>query len=94
MSVLFTSKDCALISHEKFINQMFSHHIQKQADGTQCCYRITSDLFNLNLPYRNESNSRKRWQKANDIRIKKEIDENIVEFELVCQRNINIHESI
>lgn len=94
MSVLFTSKDCALISHEKFINQIFSQHIENKVDGTQWCYRITSDLFNLNLPYRNESNAKKRWQKANDIRIKKEIEENKVEFELVCQRNIHIHEFI
>lgn len=83
MSVLFTSKDCVLISHEIFINQIFSNYIEREADGTQCCYRITSDLFELNLPYRNESNSKKQRRKANDIRTKKEIEENKEEFEMV-----------
>lgn len=87
MSILFTSKDCALLSHEKFINQIFNNYVERQADGTQCYYQISSDLFALNLPYRNELNSKKRRRKANDIKINKEIDENKEEFELVWQRN-------
>lgn len=83
MSVLFTSKNCVLISHENFINRIFSDSIEREADGTQCCYRIASDLFKLNLPYRNETNSKKQRRKANDIKTKKEIEENRGEFELV-----------
>lgn len=85
MSVLFISKDCVLLSHEKLINQIFSNYIERGADGTQYCYRINSDLFNLNLPYRNDSSPKKRWRKDYDIRTKKEIEENKDEFELVWQ---------
>lgn len=87
MSVLFTLNDCLLVSHEKFINQIYRKHIQTKKDGTQISYRMVPELFDLNVPYRTESDTdvhtKKHHRKAVNKKINQEISENQEEYELV-----------
>lgn len=59
MSLLFSHENCSLISHEIYLNQIY------QNDGVNQKHKIRSDLFNLNVPYRQETT------KNNDKQIKK-----------------------
>lgn len=88
MSVLFTSNDCALISHEKFINQIYSNYVElRDEDKERCYYQIATDLFDLNVPYRRDTvidgTTRNRHRKAVDKKISKQIESNQEEYDLV-----------
>lgn len=90
MSVVFTLNDCTLISHEKFINQIYKNYVK---NGTENGYRIADELFELNVPYRSETvaESNTRHRKAIDKRESKEIEENQTEFDLVSDSKFDFN---
>lgn len=61
MSSLFTFENCSWISHEDFINQIYENVVS--SDGERCSYKINSNLFELNVPY--------RFKSPDDIQTKK-----------------------
>lgn len=72
MSVLISFENCSLISHEHFVNRVYDEVITKE--GEQFTYKISPDLFELNVPYRyktNEAQTKKRQRKiikkTNDV---------------------------
>lgn len=80
MSVLFTFENCALISHESYVNQIYRSTLSNNS------YTIKEDLFNLNVPYNDETisanrTSKRRKKSKPDDSIETEYDKK--EFELV-----------
>lgn len=63
MSLLFSYEDCSLVSHETYLNQIYQN--ASISDATKPKYKIRSDLFDLNVPYRQQTDT------GNDTRMKK-----------------------
>lgn len=87
MSVLFSFENCALISHEDFINHSYSETISN--GDALCKYKINSDLFELNVPYRTKSDedaqTKKRHRKIINRTKLAVAQEHHEEFELVFE---------
>lgn len=85
MSVLFSYENCLLISHEQFINRIYDGCTS--SDSEQIGYKINSDLFDLNVPYRyktpDDAEREKRQRKIINKTTAKVADEQRDEFELV-----------
>lgn len=68
MSLLFSHENCSLISHENFINQIYNECASASNETEPVCYKIRSDLFDLNVPYRqktdDEIHTKKRHRKV------------------------------
>lgn len=83
MSLLFSYGDCSLISHEIYLNEIYASHC---SDGLQ--YKIRSDIFDLNVPYRQQNTGNETWTKKRQRKIigksvDKVINEYPNEYELV-----------
>lgn len=53
MTLLFSHDDCSLISHEIYLNQIYQD--ASVNDALTPNYKIRSDLFDLNTPYRQKT---------------------------------------
>lgn len=93
MSVLFSYKNCYLISHEKFINQIYSNVAHSDEKRT-VSVRILSAIFDLNSQYRNQKNKNESRQRKVVYKKKlKEINDNQEEHQLVSIKKNKIHSS-
>lgn len=85
MSVLFSHENCLLISHEQFINRIYDGCTSSESE--RFGYKINSDLFDLNVPYRHkttdDAQTKKRQRKIINKTTVKVADEHRDEFELV-----------
>lgn len=94
MSVLFSYKNCYLISHEKFINKIYSN-VAIESDSKHSnekrtvSVRILSAIFDLNSQYRNQKNENENRQRK-VVHKKKiiEINDNQEEHQLVSIKNL------
>lgn len=68
MSLLFTHENCSLISHEHYINEVYKNC---SIEGDLVNYKIRSDLFDLNVPYRQKPNDEVQTKKRQRKIIKK-----------------------
>lgn len=78
MSVLFGFENCFLVSHEEYINGIYK-------DSSVAC-EIKTDLFNLNVPYQDETSTmipNKKRRKKPQLTENVEIEADRKEFELV-----------
>lgn len=53
MSLIFSHENCSLISHENYVNRIYQD--ASFNDGASPKYKIRTDLFDLNVPYRQEA---------------------------------------
>lgn len=85
MSVSFKFENCALISHEDYINGIYNEIISYGQE--RCKYQIYSDLFELNVPYRHQTDEDARTKKRHRKTINKAnqlvTEEHREEYELV-----------
>lgn len=85
MSVLFSSGNSSLISHESFINRIYDGVISN--DGERSSYKINANLFELNVPYRyktpDETQTKKRQRKIINKTRNAVAEEHREEYELV-----------
>lgn len=85
MSVLFSLDNCSLISHEEYINRVYSECVSTD-EGTETRYKINPDLFNLNVPYRFKNidcQTKKRQRKIIDKTKQQVAEQHRDEYELV-----------
>lgn len=68
MSLLFTYENCSLISHEHYINEVYKNC---SIGDDIVNYKIRSDLFDLNVPYRQKTNDEVRSKKRHRKIVKK-----------------------
>lgn len=89
MSLLFSYENCSLISHEIYLNQIYQNASQNERANQK--YKIRTDLFDLNVPYRQESTNnekqiRKRQRKILEKNETRVIHEYPNEYALVNYR--------
>lgn len=89
MSLLFSHEDCSLISHEIYLNQIYQN--ASHNDTAIPKYKIRSDIFDLNIPYRqppsnNEKQTKKRQRKIIEKNADRIINEYPDEYALVKYR--------
>lgn len=79
MSLLFSHGDCSLISHEIYLNQMYQNASHNDTDSPK--YKIRPDLYDLNVPYRQQNTNNERHIKKKQRKIiKKNADRIINEY--------------
>lgn len=77
MSLIFSHENCSLISHEIYLNRIY----QNASDGVSPKYKIRSDLFDLNVRYRQENaNDEKELKKRQRKILEKNADRVIHEY--------------
>lgn len=67
MTLLFSHENCSLISHEVYLNEIYQSASTNDAAGQK--YRIRSDLFELNVPYRQENTNDEKETKKRQRKI-------------------------
>lgn len=92
MSVLFEFENCALISHENYINQIYNEVIAD--DNDRCRYQINSNLFELNVPYRHktdeDAHTKRRRRKIINKTNQLVAQEHREEYELVFEFKLSL----
>lgn len=76
MSLIFTHKNCSLISHEAYINGIYKNC---SIDEHLISYKIRSELFDLNVPYRQTSEIEIEKSKKQHRKIIKKKNATVVE---------------
>lgn len=89
MSLIFSHGNCSLISHEIYLNQIYQN--ASHSDAASLKYKIRSDLFELNVPYRrqtfnNDKQTKKRQRKIIEKNADRLINEHPDEYALVKYR--------
>lgn len=87
MTVLLSDGDCSLISHEIYLNQIYED-VSHGADAERPAFKIRSDLFDLNVPYRpstigNEARLKDRQRKIKAKNAEQAIKDHPDEYALV-----------
>lgn len=67
MSLIFSNDNCSLISHEIYLNRIYQN--ASANDETSPKYQIRNDLFDLNIPYRQETANSERELKKRQRKI-------------------------
>lgn len=71
MSLLISLENCSLISHENYINNIYNQCPDGTNDSKHVHYKIKSDLFDLNAPYREKTDDGTQTEKRQQKIIKK-----------------------
>lgn len=67
MSLIFPHENCSLISHEIYLNRIYQN--ASANDESSPKYKIRSDLFDLNVPYRQEAANKEKELKKRQRKI-------------------------
>lgn len=67
MSLVFSHENCSLISHETYLNRIYQG--ASHDDGATRKYKIRTDLFDLIVPYRQETANNEKEQKKRQRKI-------------------------
>lgn len=77
MTLLFTGGECSLISHEIYLNQIYQNASHSN-DAAKQTYKIRSEIFDLNVPYRPPVSANELRLKEKQRKIKAKNAENII----------------
>lgn len=70
MSLIFSHENCSLISHEIYLNRIYQNALgHNHHYGASQKYKIRTDLFDLNAPYRQETANNDRELKKRQRKI-------------------------